>query len=101
MNRGRLAALVVLLGALVFGFAGGEYGTLDWWQLRREVAAESTAIAALQVQIDSLRAVANGLEHDPAVQEQVARERFGMLRPGELLFRVESAPRVEGPSDRE
>lgn len=92
MTRGRLAALIAVLGGLVFGFAGGEYGTFDWLQLRREVRAELAAMDQLRAENDSLRAVATGLERDPAVQERTARERYGMLRPGELLFRVEEGP---------
>ncbi|MEX2000078.1 MAG: septum formation initiator family protein [Gemmatimonadales bacterium] len=92
MNRTRAAGLVILVGGLVFGFAGGEYSTFDWRQLKRDVQAETVAIERLTVAMDSLRAVAVGLERDPAVQEQVARERFGMVRPGELLFRVEPVP---------
>ena len=92
MTRTRVAGLVILMGGLVFGVAGGEYGTRDWLQLRGDVRAETDAIARLDGEIDSLRAVAVGLERDPAVQERVARERFGMLRPGELLFQVQEIP---------
>ncbi|MBI2537005.1 MAG: septum formation initiator family protein, partial [Gemmatimonadetes bacterium] len=30
------------------------------------------------------------IERDPATQERVARELFGMIRPGEILYRVET-----------
>jgi cell division protein FtsB len=96
VSRQRLAAAIAVVGGLLFGFAGGEYGTLDWWQLRREVRAELAAMEQLRLDNDSLRAVAVGLEGDPVVQERVARERYGMLRPGELLFRVEVAMPLEG-----
>jgi cell division protein FtsB len=33
------------------------------------------------------------LEHDSATQERAAREKFGMIRDGEILYRVEPAPR--------
>lgn len=89
MRRSRLVALLVVAGGLLFGFAGGEYGTLDWWILRTDVTEERAAIVRLDAEIDSLRATARALEQDPATQERVAREQFGMIRPGELLFRLE------------
>ena len=92
MRRGRQVALLVGFAGVVFGFAGGEYGTLDWWTLRRDVAREREAITSLTAEIDSLSKVAHALERDPATQERFAREQFGMLRPGELLFRVEPPP---------
>ncbi len=84
-----MAAGVLVVGGVVFGVFGGEYSTLDWVTLRRQVAEERAAVAALAVENDSLRLVAEALEEDPWTQERVARERFGMLRPGEILYRVE------------
>ena len=90
MSRTTVAVLALILGGVVFGFAGGEYGTLDWWQLKRQVREERAAIERLKAEIDSLRKEAEALERDPATQERVARESFGMLRPGEILYRVET-----------
>lgn len=80
---------MVVAGGVVFGFMGGEYSTLDWWKLEREVRAQEEAIERLRFEIDSLRAWAESLEADSATQERVAREKFGMLRDGEILYRVE------------
>jgi cell division protein FtsB len=38
--------------------------------------------------VDSLTRAAVGLELDPRVQERVARERFGMIKKGEFLYRL-------------
>jgi cell division protein FtsB len=87
----QIAAVLVILGGIAFGALGGEYSTRDWWTLRRQVQQEDSAIATLEVDVDSLSNVAKALETDPAVQEKVARESFGMLRPGEIEYRVEPA----------
>jgi len=79
----------MILGGIVFGVAGGEYSTWNWWTLRQQVAAEDSAVRRLRLEMDSLSKVAQALETDPAVQEKVARESFGMLRPGEIEYRVE------------
>lgn len=89
MRRGRLVAMTVLVGGVAFGFWGGEYGTPDWFTLKREITSEQATLDRLYVEIDSLQRLAEAMETDSAVQERVARERFGMLRSGELLFRVE------------
>jgi cell division protein FtsB len=76
------------LFALYFAFQGGEYGTLDLRQLRQDVVEESTHVVRLQHLVDSLEGVATAIERDPRMQERVARERFGMLKKGEFLYRL-------------
>jgi len=86
-----MARLAGLLGALVLAWvvvAAGEYSTLDWWKLRRAVNAERRAVASLETVLDSLGREAHALQSDPAAQERAARERFGMIRDGELLYRL-------------
>lgn len=96
MTRARLmgiAAAAVLAG---LAFAAGEYSTLDWLKLRRQVADERQAVRELELQLDSLERLVHALETDPVAQERAAREQFGMIRRGETLYRL--VPRVEGPS---
>ncbi len=42
----------------------------------------------LQQLVDSLTKAAIAIELDPRVQERVARERFGMMKKGEFLYRL-------------
>jgi cell division protein FtsB len=84
----RWAIALGLLFALYFALQGGEYGVLDLRQLRRETVEESTAVAELEELVDSLERVAAAIERDPKMQERVARERFGMLKSGEFLYRL-------------
>ena len=88
MSLGRWAVIAGLAFALYFALQGGEYGVFDLIQLRREEADESTKVARLKQQVDSLGRVANAIERDPGMQERVARERFGMLKKGEFLYRL-------------
>lgn len=93
MTRARLigfAAAAVLAG---LAFQAGEYGTLDWLKLKGQLAEEHRAVRDLEVRLDSLQRLAHALETDPAAQERAAREQFGMIRKGELLYRL--VPRVE------
>jgi cell division protein FtsB len=67
---------------------GGEYSTLDWLELRSERAREKARIEALRGEVDSLRAEAIAVETDLEVQERIARELYGMLRDGEVVYQV-------------
>jgi cell division protein FtsB len=80
-----LAGAVILLALSVWG---GEYSTADWLTMRRQLADERDKVMALRAEVDSLAKAAKDLETNPAVQERVAREEFGMIRDGELLYRV-------------
>jgi cell division protein FtsB len=71
-----------------YAVAGGEYGTGDLLAMRREVRDEQARIADLRHQIDSVARQAQALRTDPKTQERVAREVYGMIRPGELLYQV-------------
>jgi cell division protein FtsB len=84
----RWAALAALLFALYFGIQGGEYGTTDLLALHRQEDAERTQVIRLRQVVDSLQRSADAIEHDLREQERVARERFGMIRRGELLYRL-------------
>lgn len=74
--------------ALVFAWQGGEYSTGNWLTLRKQAAEERAAVASLKTALDSLSGVATAVERDPAEQERIAREEFGMIRNGEYLYRL-------------
>jgi cell division protein FtsB len=88
VSVGRWAIIVGLLSALYFALQGGEYSTLDLLQLRREEASEQAMVQQLTRVVDSLEHAAAAIERDPRTQERVARERFGMLKKGEFLYRL-------------
>jgi cell division protein FtsB len=94
VTRPRLAGLAAAVALAALALWGGEYGTADWLTMRRQLGEERAAVAALRVELDSLAKLARDLETNPAVQERVAREQFGMIRDGEILYRVvpERAP---------
>jgi cell division protein FtsB len=88
MTRTRVAAIAGGVALATFAVWGGEYGTADWITIRRQLADERARVASLRLEVDSLAKLAHDLETNPAVQERVAREQFGMIRDGEVLYRV-------------
>jgi cell division protein FtsB len=101
VSPGRWAIIAGLVAALYFALQAGEYGILDLRQLRQAVVEESTTVVQLQRVVDSLARVATAIERDPRMQERVARERFGMLRKGEFLYRLVPTTEKSVSSERE
>ena len=94
----RIVGLAVLVAALAFAVQGGEYGTTDLFRQRSRKAQLLSAIDTLEKRIDSLERVKKSIESDPAVQERIAREEFGLVRGDrEILYRFAEP---KGESDR-
>ena len=93
----RRGIATVLLGiAGYYAVWAGEYSAFDLRRLAVQQEVESNRLADTRLQVDSLKALVESLESDPAVIEAVARERFGMVKENELLYRfVEVAPDTE------
>jgi cell division protein FtsB len=88
VTRTQLAGIGGAVAIVLVAVFAGEYSTVDWLTLRHRLAEESDSIAQLRADIDSLARVARALENDPATQERVAREQFGLIRNGEILYRI-------------
>ena len=91
-----LAALVVAAGAGYLLYAA-EGGWLDLQQRGVRLAELEAEVARLEAQNDSMRQVLHRLKNDPAYLEKLAREQFGMARPGERLYRIRSPGESGGP----
>ena len=83
----RIVTALIIIGAVVFGLQGGEFSTLDLVRQRRTTAQLLRSIDSLHHVVDSLTVYEAKVEHDPATQERIAREVFGMVRDKELLYR--------------
>jgi len=71
-----------------YAVEGGEYGTTDLLALKGQVRRAREDIVRLRNEADSLRRLETALRTDAVLQEKVARELYGMIRPGELLYQV-------------
>ena len=83
------------LFAVLFAVEGGEFGTSDLIRQRQAKTRLNRSIDSLERVVDSLQRFRKALETDPAVQERIAREVFGMVRGDkELVYRfTDSASR--------
>src|SRR5690606_2802006 len=90
---GRLLSALVVSVALYYAVLGGEYSALDLRRLADRKEEEGARLAAVRGEVDALRKLATALRDDPVTIERVAREQFGMIREGEILYRfVDVAP---------
>jgi cell division protein FtsB len=96
----RLPAVLVTAVAGYYALWGGEYSAFDLRRLRRDIGTAEERLVRTRVEGDTLQVQAERLERDPATIERVARERFGMIRDGELLFRFVAVPRDDTEATR-
>ncbi|MEN8373909.1 MAG: septum formation initiator family protein [Gemmatimonadota bacterium] len=73
--------------AAYYAVFGGDYNVFEAWRLDTLQTREAGELALLRADVDVLRARTDSLENDPATIERLARERFGMIRDGEILYR--------------
>lgn len=82
--------LLLALGAgivLYYAVYGGEYSALDVRSFRGEVEEARVELEQTRAEVERLEARVDSLAGDEAALERVARERYGMIRSGEILYR--------------
>lgn len=82
----RLLIGVVVL-ALAYYVAGGHKGISGFFKLQRDVHRLQTQVRQAETTIDSLQDELSRLRTDTAYIEQVAREKLGMARRDEMIYK--------------
>ena len=98
---GRITKVIMpglLILALYYAVFGGEYSLFELYDARSLAVEERAQLDDLEQRIDSFAAWADSVRDDPATLERIARERFGMIREGETLYRF-ADPTDSVPSD--
>ncbi len=97
--------LLVLLVMLQFSLWGDD-GLLHWWSLRDANEQERLINHGLKEQNEALAREVRDVKTGVSAIEEKAREDLGMVKPGEMFFRViergagaESGP-DDGPDER-
>jgi len=81
--------------AAYFVIFGGEYSLVELRRVKDELELERQRLVDVQSEVERLRARVDSLENDSATIERIAREKWGMIRPGEKLYRFEDADTVK------
>jgi cell division protein FtsB len=96
----RWLAVPLIAGAAYYALFGGEYSLLEMRRLEREKLLEVERLQRTRAEVNQLRLRADSLDRDSAALERIARERYGMIKDGERLYRfVDSAGAKPIPRD--
>lgn len=80
----------MVLAAIVLVWIGffDTYSLWTRYQLSANKKTTQHQIDLLKAEIDSLNKRINALENDPLLLERIAREKYGMRKPDEQVYRV-------------
>jgi len=82
---------IIAVGAGVFSFALlSRYGLLTRWRVEQQYRELRQRYEHLVQQADSLQHRIDQLLHDQREVERLAREQYGMARPGETVYVIPS-----------
>ena len=84
----RIVTAAAVGAALYFAIEGGEWGTVALVRQRSHSEALTDSVAVLTHVVDSLARFKTLVLTDAATQERIAREQFGYVRGGEVVYRV-------------
>ena len=94
----RTAVLAVLALSLA-GFGGQSLNRV--WRLMQEVDSLEREVAVLRVETSRLTAEVDRLRSDPEFIEQMARERLGLVKPGDRVYKLPPSPGPAGATGQE
>ncbi|RCL67519.1 MAG: septum formation initiator family protein [Rhodothermaeota bacterium MED-G64] len=83
---------VLLAGALLWFLFFDTYSVWSRLQYAQERKVLEEDIERLSVQLEALEEQIERLESDPDLLERIAREEYGMKKPGEVIYRTEETP---------
>jgi len=85
--------LLVLLALFGLYFVFGEHGLWHIWKLKRQARELKEEVARIEAKRKALEEEKKKLEEgDPEYIEKLARERYGMVKPGERIYIVLPPP---------
>ena len=87
--RLRWTVVAILVSASALHIVFGEGGVLRGNDLRDELVRTEESIEDLQARVGDLQTRIKLQEDDPFSLEKLAREKYGMARPGERIYRFE------------
>jgi cell division protein FtsB len=88
-----IAVCLLLLMVLIFG----DMGLPRYFSMREHAQQLDVDLQELQRTTRTLREDIDGLQHDSAKIEQLAREQLGYVRKGETVYQLIPAPSQERP----
>lgn len=95
MSRKNAIAFMSLIALALVGFALDPKGLRHSWRLLADVQRIEAENRSLMEGNERLRVELRRLAGDPAALERAAREELGLVRPGEVVFRLEGGDEIQ------
>ncbi|MCP4726472.1 MAG: septum formation initiator family protein [bacterium] len=71
----------------VYGF--GDYGLYQYYKLLQEESRLKAEVERLETEADELKEIKQQLlKEDPDYIQRIAREKFGLVKPGEKIYKL-------------
>ncbi len=85
----RKYGILVTLLAFLFIVVFSENGLLDYIKLKRQIKAIDQSIGKLENENAVLKIQVDRLQKDDRYLEELARQKYGFIREGERVYRIE------------
>ncbi len=85
----RKYGLIVVFAILFFHFLFSDGGLISYFKVKRGINTANTSISALNKENTTLKNEIEKLQKDDEYLEEVVRKKYGFLREGERLYRIE------------
>ena len=86
--------LVVITAVFIMVLVLNDFGLITYLKLKNKHKALDEELHQLLVQQNDLRLEINKLQTDQDYIEQIAREKFMMVKPGERVYRVKEEKEI-------
>lgn len=85
----RKYGLIIVFAILFFHFLFTDGGLISYLKVKRGIKVANTSISALDKENVLLKNEIEKLQKDDEYLEEVVRKKYGFLREGERLYRIE------------
>ncbi len=85
----RKYAVLVAILTFLFIVLFSEHGLLDYIKLKRQITTTNRSIAKLENENLLLKVQVDRLQKDDRYLEELARQKYGFIREGEKVYRIE------------
>ncbi|WP_353684834.1 septum formation initiator family protein [Thermodesulfovibrio sp. 3907-1M] len=86
-----LVFLIILF--LAYSFLFGDMGYLKYLELKKNEQKLIKEIDQISMENNTLKNEIELLKNDPSYMEKYAREKFGVVKPGEMIFQFQKEER--------
>lgn len=100
LERYVFAAVAVLLAGLAIDGVFGAHGTIATYRLKLKVQKAQQQVGNLEQQNKVFADQIHKLKTQPSAIENVARQRMGLVKPGQLVFKLQPKSSASTPSSR-